>query len=429
MEFLFTFSSKIRQFPGNIKSTNEQKIFISAIIGNILEFYDLALYGVYASQFANLFFPSQNSIHSMIFSWLAFATGLFSRPLGSLFFGFIGDHYGRKKALFSSIFLMSLSTFFIGVLPDFSIWGIAAPIMLFFLRFIQGFSVGGESNGSAIFALEHSSNENLGFKGAIILASSVLGALLAIFSSLLLHSYENSWRISFIFGSLIGLVGLYIRKSLPEVSNLIIQQELPSKKSILQHLVNSLANFPREISLIIFLGAINGSLYYTLFAYSNYHFLKVMHYSYSTSLSLMAFGMTCFVIFLIVTGYFAESIGYRKILQKTCVAILLLIVPCFYLLNMKGLVFSLSAMILLAALTAGVGAPLHAFMLDLFPPNVRYLSVSLGFNLGIAIFGGAAPTIMTWLSNQPYSFFLSSLYSFCISSVTLLLLSKNAKKR
>lgn len=400
----------------------QPKVFISALIGNILEFYDLALYAIYASQFAILFFPDPNLLKSIVYSWLTFSVGLLSRPLGSIFFGFIGDYYGRKDALFFSILSMSVSTLLIGILPDFSVLGILAPITLILLRFVQGFSVGGECNGAAIFSLEHEENHKLGLKGSILIGSSVIGALFAVLSGILLCKFEHGWRISFIFGAMVGFVGLYIRNNLSETFNFFPLTDSQPRSRILSRLRNNYYIFWKELLLTCFLGGINGSLYYTLLGYSNYHFSTILHYSNFISLSLMAIGMVVFIISAVLVGHLSEIIGIKKTLQISCVVILFAIFPCFYFLNKPGIIFSILAIVMLAILTSGVGAPLHAFVLNLFPLRTRYLAISVGFNVGIAFFGGTTPAIFTWISSISNNFIILSLYPFSISFVTLLLL-------
>src|SRR3990167_4676755 len=161
----------------NAKPQINKKILFSAIIGNGLEFYDFALFGAFSVTFSQLFFTG-DKISSLLSTLSLFAVAFFVRPLGSLFFGYVGDLFGRKKALSYSIIFMGLFTFLIGCLPVYKDVGYLAPLLLLGCRLGQGFCLGGENNGSAIFLLEHH-QQRKGFAGALILTGGAVGTIVA----------------------------------------------------------------------------------------------------------------------------------------------------------------------------------------------------------------------------------------------------------
>jgi MHS family proline/betaine transporter-like MFS transporter len=156
----------------------QRKTLIAGCVANVLEWYDFALYGYFASVLAKLFFPAQDELNSLILTFEVFAAGYLMRPLGAAFFGNLGDKVGRKKVLIISVTLMAASTVLIGVLPTYAQIGIMAPILLTLLRLIEGFSVGGEFTGTISFIVEHSQKSRRGFAGSFATFSLIGGILL-----------------------------------------------------------------------------------------------------------------------------------------------------------------------------------------------------------------------------------------------------------
>jgi len=238
-----------------------KKIIISAIIGNGLEFYDFALFGAFSVAFSKLFFTG-DKISSLLSTLSIFAVAFFVRPLGSLFFGYLGDIFGRKKALSYSIIFMGVFTFLIGCLPLFRDVGYLAPFLLLCCRLGQGFCLGGENNGSAIFLLEHLKRRK-GFAGALILTGGAVGTILAtLFAGIsnLPFMPEWAWRVPFLFGLLIGLLGVYIRHSLEETPEFLLLNE---KKERSSPFLFVLKNHIRQFLCAIGIGGVNGVLSYT----------------------------------------------------------------------------------------------------------------------------------------------------------------------
>jgi MHS family proline/betaine transporter-like MFS transporter len=156
----------------SFKMKKETKVITASMVGNALEFYDFSLYGFFAPILSTLFFPSDNSLVSLIQALGVFALGFMTRPIGAIIFGHIGDKLGRKKALSYSVLLMSIPTMAIGLLPTFEQIGIWAPLLLVFCRLCQGLCAGGEYNGSALFALEHNPENKRGFIGGLLTSAS-----------------------------------------------------------------------------------------------------------------------------------------------------------------------------------------------------------------------------------------------------------------
>src|SRR5579863_7567559 len=200
-----------------------RKVIVSCMIGNALEWYDFALYGYFATILSNQFFPSQDPIASLMATFGVFAAGFIMRPLGGILFGHIGDKKGRKEALLCSIYLMTIPTALIGLLPTYDQVGWLAPALLTLIRLLQGLSMGGEFTGSMIFIVEHTNSQKRGFSGSWAPFSLLLGVLIGSAVATLismalspedLHSW--GWRIPFILSIFGGVVGSYMRRTLTD---------------------------------------------------------------------------------------------------------------------------------------------------------------------------------------------------------------------
>lgn len=200
---------------------SQRKLVIAGIIGNILEWYDFSVYGYFAVSIGHHFFPSGNPTTSLLAAFGVFAAGFFMRPAGAVLFGHIGDSWSRERALFLSVLAMAVPTFLIGVLPDYQQIGISASVLLVLLRLAQGISVGGEYTTSIVFVVEKSVSQRRGLMGTWCLFGVCAGTLLGSAVGTLLTSVLPreamrawGWRLPFIFGLVIGIVGLRIRREL-----------------------------------------------------------------------------------------------------------------------------------------------------------------------------------------------------------------------
>ena len=205
------------------KLVGKQKVLGAAVVANVLEWYDFGLYGYFAPILAGLFFPAQDKFVSLISTFGVFAVGFLVRPLGAVVFGHLGDKVSRNRALSTSIMLMAVPTTLLGLLPTYAQVGIAAPIALILIRILQGFSVGGQLGGSLTILVENAPPGRRGLVGSWSNGGAVMGMLLgsgigALITSTASPEWVNTWgwRIPFLFGSLVGAVGFYMRGSKEE---------------------------------------------------------------------------------------------------------------------------------------------------------------------------------------------------------------------
>lgn len=412
------------------KKSLYSKVLPATVMGNALEFFDFTLYAIFAATIGKIFFPLENPTASLIASWATFAVGFLMRPLGALVFGYLGDKFGRKFSLSGTILLTGVPTFLIGILPGYNEIGLAAPMILIFCRLLQGFCTGGEYNGAAIFALEHFGNLKPGTVGGTITGSCVIGALLATFSGYLISNYghESMWRLPFIFGAFISLVGFIIRfyiNETPEFTQLMKNKQHKKKASLSQIYTTCASS-----SLLAFLiGCLNGALSYTLFGFLNLYMSKYLGLEAGVAMKYNLLGLAFFMVFSPLAGYFLDTVGSEKAIQTATLAVFIGALPVFYLLRTLQPSYILLGQALLGILTAGIAGAGHGYMQKLFPTEMRYRGVSLNFCLGMALCGGSAPMILTYfIESQHATLYVPALYLMSIACVFLLAICALSKK-
>lgn len=416
----------------------KRKIIATGVLGNALEFYDFTLYGVFAVIIAQLYFPSQDAMSAILKSWGAFAAGFVMRPFGAFIFGSIGDRFGRKKALTLSILGMGVPTLVIGLLPTFDQIGIWAPILLIACRLIQGTSTGGEYNGAAIFALEHTGKAYPGFYGGLITGSCVIGALFATgMGTIVTQSPDPTfyWRGAFIFGGMISFVGFYIRRKISESPEFL---ELQQKKQVKQEgghsqdedggssskhkaqkgmgLIDVLKHYRKPYGVSLLIGALNGALSYTLFGFLNTYLKSYVGVSLENALFYNFVGLGTFMVFSPLFGRLMDRVGQMHYFQTAPFIVLCLGLVSFQIITFGRMQDILLAQVLLGLATAAIAGPQHGFVQTLFPVKARYLGISSSFCLGMALCGGTAPLLLTYLIDRTGNLYIPGYFIAVLSA-------------
>jgi MHS family proline/betaine transporter-like MFS transporter len=415
------------------KSLLYSRVLPTTVIGNALEFYDFTIYAIFAATIGKLFFPLGNPTASLIASWGTFAVGFMMRPLGAIVFGYLGDKFGRKYALSLTVLLTGAPTLLIGLLPGYAEIGLAAPLILITCRLLQGLCTGGEYNGAAVFALEHFGKIKPGMIGGIITASCVIGAFLATFAGFLISSYgaEWMWRLPFIFGALVSFVGFIIRQYMSETPEFSALQQ---KKNTKELSLSSIYKYHTSSSFISFMvGCLNGALSYTLFGFLNVYLSKYLGLELATAMKYNLLGLFFFMSFSPIAGYFLDCYGGERTMYSAALLVFIGAFPVFFLLQTLTPPFVLLGQAFLGILVASIAGSGHAYMQRLFPTQVRYRGISINFCLGMALCGGTAPMLLTYLiESYGSNLYAPAFYLMSVSSaflISLTYLSKRIKAR
>jgi len=390
--------SRTKPFRGR---RHTPKTVIGGTVGNIMEWYDFALYGFFAPVISGLFFPSSSHMGSLIATFGVFAVGFFMRPLGGVVFGYIGDRYGRASVLRISIITMGLATFLLGVLPTANQIGFWAAVVLIVVRLFQGLSVGGEFSGSVTYMVETSPLHKRGFSGSWANFGSLIGTLVgsglaAFVSSVLpagpLHAW--GWRVPFLLGGVFGLAAyLYVRKlgDTPHMDHHERQhaEDSPLHEALTQNL--------RETVLAVIFASGYGVAFYIPLVYLPTFASQIGSVSDGTALTVNSLGIALSMPFIPLCGWLSDHFIRRRsllIIAFLAMAVAGWILVAFSAGSVTDLAVSQFLLALIIAIPLG-SAP--AMLVELFPVADRLTGYSLSYNLGLGIAGGTAPMIATWL--------------------------------
>ncbi len=373
------------------------RLLAAGMIGNVMEWYDFAVYGYFAATMGRQFFPLDNPTNSLIASFSVFAAGMLMRPLGGMLFGHIGDRIGRKPALTLSVLAMAIPTFLIGLLPGYATLGILAPILLTALRMIQGLSVGGEYTTSVVFLVESSPIHRRGFAGswstfgsvAGILLGSAIGALVT--ATLPVEAVDHwAWRVPFLVGLLVGLLGLYIRNQIPEPPK---PEGYTSSPPVWQ----SLRSHWRIMLQVGGLTAVNSVAFYVAFVFLVTYMQWVGSLTEAIALEINTINMAVVLALCPLSGWLADQVGRKPMTMIGTVGLLVLSMPIFWLLHHPSEVWNFIGQLLFAILIGLSASVFPVLMVETTPHAVRCSVVSVGYNLCVGLMGGLAPVGATWL--------------------------------
>jgi len=399
-------------------------------IGNILEWYDFAVYGYFATSIGRVFFPKEDPIAQLLFAFGVFAIGYLMRPLGGMLIGSIGDRIGRKQALSVSVAAMAIPTFIVGTLPGYEAIGLAAPILLTICRMLQGLSVGGEYTTSVVFMVENAPANRRGIAGAlaccgatigILLGSATGAALAAIMSPESLNSW--GWRIPFLFGLVIGLVGLLLRRNIEVKNDGVDKQKQPLTEILQSHRL--------LLARLAGLSVFTAVSFYLLFVYLVSWLQLADKMRQEVALEINTISMVVLIPVMVAAGALSDRIGRKPLLICTVVVTIFLAYPLFSGMHHQSQVLVQLCQLGFALLIGVYLGVAPAFMAETAPADVRSTSLALGYNLTLGIVGGLTPLTATWLVNQTHTAVAPAfmiIAAALISFATLLFMRETYKK-
>ena len=365
-------------------------------VGNMLEFYDLGLYGFYALIIYKNFFPDAHHFAKTLATGGIFAAGFIMRPMGAVIFGYIGDIYGRKKVLLLTLWMTAACSFLIGISPTYEDIGISASLILTTLRLVQGLCTGGEYNTAAIFVLEQTPRKRHGLLSGFITATAIFGFFLSAIVAYLTSLPSMpvwAWRLSFIFGGLIALVGYQVRRATADSKIFLAPKS--SKKAI--PLMNLFQFQRKTVCLVIGIGWLAGVLSLLIVGFLHSFFVQNLNINPVHAWFISVSALILYLLTLPLFGYLSDYTGHRQMMQKAAFCTLLFSLPLFLLFNTGDLRKIMIASLLLSLLASAFLSPMHAFMFDVFPASQRCSGISFCFSMGVALFGSTAPMIANFL--------------------------------
>ena len=379
------------------------------------------------------FFPQASAGNATIEALFVFAAGFLFRPLGGIFFGYFGDTRGRAKTLRISILIITISTVLVGFIPSYEKIGLTAPVLFILLRLIQGISIGGEYSGIIIYLAESAPRNKRGFTTSFAAIGANLGFLLATVTLMLLHLFFNekviadwAWRLPFLLIGIPGSLIIYYRFKLSETP--VYSQLKKNHRLESIPFIAAIKFAPYQLLKILGLTCMGTTFYFVFFAYMPTYLEHYIGFSLANALIIESFILIIMLFTVPLAGMCGDYFTRKKMLIITSIAIIFLVLPCFYLLHFKSIILallSLGAATILSSLEQG--NTLTAIV-ENCPENVRYSGIAFSYNLGNALFGGSTPLVVTLLTEK-IGLITPAYYLIFMAAITLItattLLSNN----
>ncbi|MEP9353932.1 MFS transporter [Xanthobacter sp. KR7-65] len=405
--------------PGAAPQRLNRRLIAAGTLGNVLEWYDFAVYGFLAGIFARNFFPQSSPTAAMLSVFGVFAASFLMRPLGSVLFGHVGDRYGRRAALLSSAALMSVSTFCVGLLPTYETAGAFAAVLLLVLRLAQGLSVGGEYMTSAVFLAENADPRRRGAVTSMVIVGCnggmLLGSTIGALVSGLLSADDLAawgWRIPFLLGCLLGGFAMVLRRTAARDA----PPERPARLPVVVAFRESGAGILRAtlINLVV------GIAFYLVFVYLTTWLQQTDAFPPHVALELTAVSMAVVMAASLGFAALSDVVGRKPLIVAGFACLVLFSWPLFLLMRSGSPGLALLGQMGFALIISMYGGPIAVALVEMFPRHTRCSAVGLSWNLGVGIGGGTAPMIAVLLVSWTGSPMAPALYLIAAGALAFL---------
>lgn len=375
---------------------SSRRVVAAGLVGNVLEWYDFAVYGYLAPAIGYLFFPSDDPTASLLAAFGAFAAGFLMRPIGGVLLGHIGDRVGRRRALTISVAMMAIPTFLMGLLPTTAEIGVAAAFVLVIMRMIQGLAVGGEYIGSFAFLAERAPAGRKNFYAAWSLVGGIIGTLMgsgvaAFFATITDEATMSDWgwRIPFLLSAVVATLAFFVRRGLDD-------DAMPAKPPRLPIVEAARTNW-RQILQVIGLTVMTAVTFYTVFIYVAAWLPQVTGMSHAQALDINTIALVVLLVGIPSAGWLADRLGCRRTLVIGSACLVVFSYPLIWLMHHDSFMLAVAGQIGLALLMSIYAGAMPVSMADLFPRHVRMSAMGLSYNVTYAALGGTAPVVAGWL--------------------------------
>lgn len=415
-----------------VDAESSRRAVMATAAGNAMEWFDFGIYSYLAATIGQVFFPEASGTMQLVYSFATFAIAFLVRPIGGVFFGMLGDRFGRKNILSITLIIMAISTLSIGLIPSYAAIGSTATVLLLFARLAQGFSTGGEYASAMTYIAESTPDKKRGFMSSGLevgtLTGYIAGAGLVTLLTYILGEETMlawGWRIPFIIAAPLGLIGFYLRNKLDEAPVYEAMEsdkpeeeenEYASIKDILQfHLKPILTG----MMVVFFYNVVN----YTVLSYMPSHLTAVLDYGEAEGLLLIVIVMVIMIPIVLLMGYFSDRIGAKKIIQGGLIGLILLSIPSFLLIGSGNTILVFIGLMFLAVFSSSFQGTMPSVLPSLFFTNVRNGALAITYNISASLFGGTTPLIVSWLISQTHDRMVPAYYLVFSSIVGILVVT------
>jgi MFS family permease len=409
---------------GTTRAGEARRVAIASAVGTTIEWYDFFIYGTAAAVvFGPQFFPQASAVGGTLAAFAAFAVAFVARPLGGVVMGHFGDRIGRKSMLVWSLMLMGLSTFGIGLLPNYAAIGVWAPVLLVGFRFVQGFALGGEWGGAILMAVEHAPHDRRGLFGSLVAlglpAGIVLSNLVFLTTTLIVAPQafaDWGWRVPFLASGLLVAVGIVVRLTVAE--SLLFAQARQAQEMHRLPIVEVLRQHGR---LVLFAaGSYVGisALGYLVIVYYVSYATSVLRIPLPTTLAMLLMAAAGFAVSILLMARWSDRVGRQRVMRWGNGLLVLWSFVFFPLLDTRSLPLIAIALTVMLMLQGAYIGTQPAVFAELFPTRVRYSGVSLAMTIGTVAGGALAPFIATALYGLSGGSQLVTVYATAMSAVS-----------
>ncbi|MGW7924806.1 MFS transporter [Staphylococcus xylosus] len=409
--------------------TAKKTVFATGI-GNAMEWFDFGLYSYLAVILGQNFFSSvENDQLKTIFTFATFAIAFLLRPVGGIIFGMIGDKYGRKVVLTTTIIMMAFSTLLIGILPTYDQIGVWAPILLLLGRVLQGFSTGGEYAGAMVYIAESSPDRKRNTLGSGLEIGTLSGYIAASVLSGLLFFFLNDdqmaswgWRIPFILGLFLGIFGFYLRRKLEESP--VYENELsdkPKRDSI--GFLTIIRYYYKDIIVCFVAVAFFNCTNYMVTSYMPSYLQQIIKLDSTTVSILITVVMAVMIPLALMFGRLADRIGEKNVFLIGLIGTAVFSVAAFSLFQTTSIIFIIVGIFILGFFLSTYEGTMPGSLPTMFYTHIRYRTLAVTFNVSVSLFGGTTPLIASSLVAKTGDPLSPAYYLTAVSIVGIIIIS------